>query len=337
MKRRDAIRDLYASKAEPKKLATANSVAEPAANAPERVLAGPVRTMGLALDKIEQESRALQDALAKGISVVEIEPDLIEVSFVRDRLEGDEAGFEDFKRSIETRGQEVPILVRPHQEKLGRYQVAYGHRRLRAVAQLGRKVRAVVRLMTDAELVVAQGVENSARKDLSYIEKAVFARRLEDRGFERAVIMDALSTDKGELSKLISVSRAVPEHLVSAIGPAPKAGRRRWLALADLLAHGGAIEAVEKVVVATDFADADTDLRFAKVLSTATPRGATRSQPVTWKGADGAAVAKIARSGSAVILSIEHHPDFGEFVAHQLDELYREFRSRADNPDGEKP
>lgn len=233
MKRRDTIRDLYAAKPEAK-LATAN-LPEELPPRTDRVLAGPVRTMGLALDKMEQENRAVHDALAKGMAVVEVEPGLIDGSFVRDRIEGDEAGFAEFRASIEARGQEVPILIRPHPESQGRYQVAYGHRRLRAVADLGRKVRAVVRPMTEAELVIAQGVENSARKDLTYIEKAVFAMRLEDRGFERPVIMDALSTDKGELSKLISVARDVPEHLVSAIGPAPKAGRRRWLAMAELL------------------------------------------------------------------------------------------------------
>ena len=148
----------------------------------------------------------------------------------------------------------MPILIRPHPQAKDRYQVAYGHRRLRAVADLGRKVRAVVRPMTDSELVIAQGVENSARKDLSYIEKAVFAMRLEDRGFERPVIMDALSTDKGELSKLISVARGVPEDLVRTIGPAPKAGRRRWLAMAELLERPAAVKSVAEAVGAEGFA-----------------------------------------------------------------------------------
>ena len=94
--------------------------------------------------------------------------------------------------------------------------------------------------MTDIELITAQGLENSQRGNLSYIERAVFAARLEDRGFARTVIIDALATDKTELSKLISVARAVPESVIDAIGPAPKAGRRRWLAFVDLLQNPGA-------------------------------------------------------------------------------------------------
>ena len=57
--------------------------------------------------------------------------------------------------------------------------------------------------------------------------------------------MDALSTDKGELSKLISVARAVPHEIVEAIGSAPKAGRRRWLVLAELMENGQARRAAE--------------------------------------------------------------------------------------------
>ena len=43
---------------------------------------------------------------------------------------------------------------------------------------LSRKVRAVVKEMKDREHVIAQGQENSARANLSFIEKALFAARI---------------------------------------------------------------------------------------------------------------------------------------------------------------
>ena len=46
-------------------------------------------------------------------------------------------------------------------------------------------VRAVVRTLSDAELVIAQGKENNERRDLSFIERALFAAHLEHRKFER--------------------------------------------------------------------------------------------------------------------------------------------------------
>jgi ParB family transcriptional regulator, chromosome partitioning protein len=42
---------------------------------------------------------------------------------------------------------------------------------------------------SDLERVVAQGKENSERRDLSFIERAAFAIYLEQRGFERSVIL----------------------------------------------------------------------------------------------------------------------------------------------------
>jgi ParB family transcriptional regulator, chromosome partitioning protein len=328
LSRREKIKSLYAVKSEPEKLAMAN-LNHPAELNDQRVLAGPVRTMGLALDRIEEESRAIQLALSAGAAVVELDPSLVDVSIVRDRFDGVDDGFEAFKKSIQDHGQEVPILVRPHPKLEGRYQVAYGHRRLRAAEALGWNVRAVVRKMTDAELVIAQGVENSARRDLTYIEKAIFARRLEDKGFDRTVIMDALSTDKGELSKLISVARAVPQEIVEAIGPAPKAGRRRWLVLAELMGTEQARRAVERAVRSISHESLDTDERFRRVLTAAFSTSRTGPQRSAWRSVSGQASAKITRSQRGVVLAIDQNPEFGEFIASQLDELYEAFQSRA--------
>ena len=331
MNRRDKIKDLYASTADGEKLAMANLLPAKVDRPSDRVLAGPVRSMGLALDKIEHESRALQEALATGTVILDLDPALIDASIVRDRLaESDGAGFEAFRQSIAERGQEVPILVRPHPARGGFYQVAYGHRRLKAAASLGRTVRAVVRVMSDIDLVVAQGVENSQRRDLSYIERALFAVRLEDRNFERSVIMDALATDKGELSKLISVARAVPVPIIEAIGAAPKAGRRRWMALAELLQDARAKRAAENASKDPDLIKADTDTRFLRILAAATVRSGRPPSVTRWKSPSGQAAARITKTDSSVTLAFDRNvePEFAEFMASRLDEIHSMFLSR---------
>lgn len=332
MSRREKIKDLYSLTTDTEKLAMANSSPTTIDRAPDRVPAGPVRSMGLALDRIEQEGRMIQEALATGSTVVELDPDLIDPSIIRDRLpEPEGASFDAFRQSIADRGQEVPILVRPHPTRDGRYQVAYGHRRLKAVASLGSKVRAVVRTMSDTDLVIAQGVENSQRKDLSYIERALFAARLEDRGIERTGIIDALGTDKGELSKLIAVARAVPETIIAAIGPAPKAGRRRWLALVEALEDARAKRAAEQASKDPDLTKADTDTRFVRILAAATVVTRSRATVTTWKSSTGRASAALTRTGKAITVAFDPggEPEFAEFVASQLDELYSTFLSRA--------
>ena len=162
--------------------------------------ASPVGAVGRSLEAVSQRARRADEVerlLAGGQSVVELEAADIDASFIADRMSSPEAHAE-LVGSIRESGQQVPILVRPHPQSKGRYQVAYGHRRLRAAAELGRPVRAVVRELTDEELAVAQGQENNERRDLSYIEKARFARNLEER-FGRKTVMAALSLYKSAL------------------------------------------------------------------------------------------------------------------------------------------
>jgi ParB family chromosome partitioning protein len=172
--------------------------------------------------------RVLKDQLTEGSRVLELEPRAIERSFITDRLsDSDDPDFHALIESVKTNGQLVPILVRPHPERDGHFQVAYGHRRLRAAELLQIKVKAVIRYLSDVEMVVAQGKENSERRDLSFIERTAFAIHLEERRFERNVIMAALSIDKAEAAKLLGVARAVPAEVILAIGPR-KLGTRVW-------------------------------------------------------------------------------------------------------------
>src|SRR5215207_666947 len=142
----------------------------------EPVRPGPWRSIGLSLKQMSAEAddaRALRAQIEGGQHVVDLDPSLVDPSFITDRIPIErDPGFDIFVQSIAEAGQQVPILVRPHPDTAGRYQAAYGHRRLRAAAALGLSVRAIVRPLTDAELVVAQGKENGDRRDLSFIERA---------------------------------------------------------------------------------------------------------------------------------------------------------------------
>ncbi len=329
MSRRNVISSLIKEQ-----LAAANSGDQSPASAPvsPRVTAGPVRTMGLTLDRLELERKSLEDALAAGGAIVEIAPEMIEGSFAADRFaEAADPAFEALKQSIAEQGQEVPILIRPLPGQPGRYQAAYGHRRLRACRQIGRKVKALIRPLTDAELVVAQGLENAARVDLSFIEKAVFAHGLEARGFDRSTIMAALATDKTELSKMISAASALPEQIVRAIGPAPKAGRRRWLQLAERLAAKGSLARVQALAADPAFAGLDTDLRFTMALDAALASPAEKAlksaHRMAVKGAFGAPVAQVEETETRLSVTIDRRENraFADYVVRKLGELHSAF------------
>ena len=105
--------------------------------------ASPLGAISQSLIRLTPRSNALkkiEQQLAAGLAIVEIDPDLIDGSFILDRMKSTRRS-SDSRGVHPTHGQQVPILVRPHPEQGNRYQVAYGHRRLRAARDLGRKVR----------------------------------------------------------------------------------------------------------------------------------------------------------------------------------------------------
>ena len=180
-----------------------------------------VRYFGASFE--EQMRRTAQD----------LDPNEIRMSTFEDRLDVAD-GLEDLIASIRESGQQVPILVRKLPDT-GQLEVVYGRRRILACRQLDRPVRGMVVTMSDEDALVAQGLENAARLDTSYIERARFAGQLAQAEYSQAAIADALGVDVHATSRMLKVISTVPEGLIRTIGPAHGAGRRRWLHLADLL------------------------------------------------------------------------------------------------------
>jgi ParB family chromosome partitioning protein len=212
MARKDVLRGLMA----------AQPTADPAA-APPRPARGAIGAV----------SRSIAELKAR--SVVEIDPHLIDAGGMQDRLETDDAVEATLRASIAEYGQQVPVLVRPHPEAEGRFQIVFGRRRVLAMRDLGQPVKALVRDLDDRELVLAQGQENTARRDLSFIEKVNFARQLAEQGYDRKVICDALSVDKTLISRMLSLAERISPDVIQAIGAAPSVGRDRWTRLAEMI------------------------------------------------------------------------------------------------------
>lgn len=170
-------------------------------------------------------------------AVRDIPLDSIQISDVRDRLTLQDEGISDLAEAIRKHGQIVPIMVRPLHDQPDRYQIIYGRRRLAAIRSLeGRGyIKAIVRNVPDEEAIVAQGQENSLRLDPSYIEKALFARDLQQQDYSITVIGEALNIDRYEVSKLVKVVEDLGDEVITLIGPAHQTGRRPWRELGDLL------------------------------------------------------------------------------------------------------
>jgi len=290
-----------------------------------------------------EAARDIEARLTAGEIVVELDPDTIDASFVADRLADSDAEFQNLVEAMRSRGQDSPILVRPNPQTPGRYQVAFGHRRLRVARELRRQVRAVVKTLSDRDLVLAQGQENSARANLSFIERALFACRLEDGGYDRETIMSALSVDKTVVSRMISVASRIPIDVVKAIGAAPSTGRDRWVDLADAFQDAAKSKQIGRVITSAEFAHAQSDDRFNIVLAhfeavlsenvtrdTAQTGPQRRSRAQFWSTSNGARVARISGNDRAFVLSVDRRvaPGFGDFLLSQMDRLYADYTSQ---------
>ncbi len=303
---------------------------------------GAAKSISSSIDELARQA----NQLVEGASVVEIDTALIDASFVADRMAGEDEAFDGLVEAIRSRGQDSPVLLRPHPHKEGRYQTIFGHRRVRALRALERPVRAVIRTMADIELVLAQGQENSVRSNLSFIERVLFAQRLHDRGFDRDVILSALSVDYQTLSKMLTIPKAIPAPLIDAIGAAKSIGRDRWLELRKLLERPGQTALALAYCAAPALQEAPSDERFRQVFALVEGKAQTGMAGTVkksivpravenWTSPDKAVLAIIARSGANLTLQLRskggaakgaaEHGDFGTYLSHRLGDLYRDF------------
>jgi ParB family transcriptional regulator, chromosome partitioning protein len=280
MSRKNVFADLLtpdasdnASRAEPHgsgSSAVRNSLPSSAQSQPER-RGGPLTHLSDMLADVRgRAARAeeIEAALSAGDRVVEIDPELIDPSKVGDRLPASKEEQDAFTESIAAYGQRVPGLVRPSKATPGRYVIVYGRRRLAAARTLGKAFLTTIAELDDETAFVVQGLENNNRKDLSFIERALYAMELSALGLSTNAIAAALKTAQPNVATMMGLVRKIPRDLIFAIGSCPSIGRPRWSSLQEALdgAHAaGAESAWREVIARREFRQAQPETRFEQV------------------------------------------------------------------------
>ena len=283
-------------------------------------------------DRSQRSSAPALGALQGSLSAIrEIDPEIIDDWGPKDRLDGLTAvnaedvseGLEALKDSIREGGQQVPILVRRGQGD-GRFEVIYGRRRLQACRELGRRVRANVQDLDDAAALLAKGLENAARRNLSFYEKARFASVIQAAGHDTKTTRQVLGLTASGLSHLTKVTDNVPDELGDMIGAAPKSGRPKWTALAEAFIAKKITAAAALAYVAKQDADLSSDDLLDRLIKEIACRGArpvpvretSPVEGVTVKSGRGAMSVSISKSGG--------NAAFGKWLEENIDEIIKE-------------
>jgi ParB family transcriptional regulator, chromosome partitioning protein len=298
---------------------------------PPRVAAGVIGATQRTLTDIRKERDRLQAQVAASAGAQDVDPGLVDPSPFRDRLpDDDSATFETLKSTIAQDGQKVPVELRPHPSLPGRFQLVYGHRRWRAALELGIGLKAIVADMDDQGLAVAQGIENSARQDLSWIEKALFAWQMDKAGIRARDIRAALGVDDPEIARYRSVCRTLGLDLIQAIGRAPRIGRPRWIELAERVGADAQWPARLAATLAAA-KDRSSDERFAACMAAVaaprkTPRGALALHDPA-----GRSFGSVAFSDNSVRLQVEKREAeaFLAFFEQELPDLVKRYLAQA--------
>ncbi|MEJ2410909.1 MAG: ParB/RepB/Spo0J family partition protein [Novosphingobium sp.] len=128
----------------------------------------------------------------------------------------DEAALEELAASIAQRGVIQPIIVRPMDN--GRYQLVAGERRWRAAqkAQL-HEIPALVRDLTEREVMALALIENLQREDLNPIEEArAYNRLAEFEGMTQAEIAQMVDKSRSHVANFQRLL-ALPEGVISLV------------------------------------------------------------------------------------------------------------------------
>lgn len=136
--------------------------------------------------------------------IVDVELSQLDDNPYNPRLQYDEGEIAQLAASLQHSGQITPIRVRRIE---ARYQIVYGHRRVRAARLLNRKtIKAEVGSFSDREMLELSLVENLHRKDLSDYEKGRALLEMHNSGMTYEEISPIVGYSKQYISNLVRMT-----------------------------------------------------------------------------------------------------------------------------------
>ncbi|PLA59819.1 chromosome partitioning protein ParB [Streptococcus mitis] len=131
------------------------------------------------------------------------------------RKEFDREKLDELAQSIKENGVIQPIIVR--QSPVIGYEILAGERRYRASLLAGlRSIPAVIKQLSDQEMMVQSIIENLQRENLNPIEEARAYESLVEKGFTHAEIADKMGKSRPYISNSIRLL-SLPDTILSEV------------------------------------------------------------------------------------------------------------------------
>jgi ParB family chromosome partitioning protein len=199
----------------------------------------------------------------------------------------DETALAELAASIAARGVIQPIIVRPHPEGTG-YQLVAGERRWRA-AQKARlhEIPALVRDLSDREVMALALIENLQREDLSPVEEARAYHRLSElEGMIQVDIAKMVEKSRSHVANMMRLM-SLPDRVLDLVG----SGQLSTGHVRALIGRDDALELAE-IAVAEGLSVREIELLTRKISrrESAAPVQARLALPQTSESADISAV-----------------------------------------------
>jgi len=135
-----------------------------------------------------------------------------------DRQNFEMGDLHELASNISENGQVQPIVVR---EVNGKYEVIAGERRWRACSLINKKVKAVIKNLTDEDAFILQAAENIKQELSHYSQSISYYKILSEEKISQRALAKRLGISKSSLSNLLSFS-SIPSELWDAVGDMKK-------------------------------------------------------------------------------------------------------------------
>lgn len=168
------------------------------------------KSLGRGLNALLGDDKTSRPDTASESSGTQVAPiELLHPGKYQPRHVMDKAAIDELAASIAEKGVLQPLLVRPHPDRSGQYEIIAGERRWRAAQQAKlHEIPIVLREFSDVEALEVGLIENLQRQDLSPIEEA--------EGYQR--LLDEFSHTQEKLADVVGKSRSHVANTLRLLG-----------------------------------------------------------------------------------------------------------------------